>query len=123
MMENISVTPVKNCWGWESINEAASDIFSSIHSSLLNGSYVFGYKNTSGSDKTQLMQVIVVRFDRDVFGVGAVTTGYTMLLPQVPLRYLKTVLLDDLKKWKVESEIVETFNQIIKDIENEITRN
>ena len=113
----------RNCWGWSDVNEAACDVFNSIHRNLLEGQFVFGYKNTFGPEKSQLMQVIVVRFSKDVFGVGVVTSGYTMLLPQVPITYLDVEFAEDLKKWKIESHILNTYKSIINKIKNEITCN
>lgn len=113
----------KNCWGWADINEAASDVFNSIHRNLLEGHFIFGYKNTFGPEKSQLMQVVVVRFSNDVFGVGVVTSGYTMLLPQVPITYLEVEFAEDLKKWKIENYILNTYKSIINNIKNEITCN
>ena len=113
-----------NCWGWSDCNEAAYEIFNSMHSSLLSGNFVFGYKNMGGPDKSQLLQFIVVRFDNtDKFGLGVVTSGYTMLLPSIPLTYLQNELIDDLKKCKLEKKILDTFIQILVDIENEIISN
>lgn len=111
----------RNCWGWKNVSDAASDVFNSLHRNLLEGRFVFGYKNIYGPDKSPLMQAVVVRFGTNVFGVGVVTSGYTMLLPQVPISYLDTELFDDLKKWKVESEILNTYKSIIENIKNEIT--
>lgn len=96
-------------------------MFNGIHSTLLQGQYVFGYRNT-GKD-SPLVQAVVVRFDKDIFGLGVITQGYTYLLPRVPLRYLEEEFVADLKKWKIEKEIVETFIQIINEIKNEITCN
>lgn len=112
-----------NCWGWSDCNEAACEIFNSMHSSLLSGNFVFGYKNMGGPDKSQLLQFIVVHFDTNKFGLGVVTSGYTMLLPSIPLTYLQNELVDDLKKWKLEKKILDTFIQILVDIENEIISN
>lgn len=113
----------KNCWGWESTSEAACDVFNSLHRSLLEGVFLFGYKNIFGPDKSQLQQCVIVRFDTNLFGVGVVTSGYTMLLPRVPLSYLETELLEDLKKWKIEKEIIETYKAILNDLRDEITSN
>lgn len=113
----------KNCWGWADVNAAACEIFNSIHHTLLEGQFIFGYKNTFGPEKSQLMQIVVVRFSSDVFGVGVVTSGYTMLLPQVPITYLEVELAEDLKKWKIESYILNTYKSIINEIKNETTCN
>ena len=114
---------LKNCWGWEDVNAAACDVFNSIHRNLLEGQFVFGYKNTIYSESSPLMQVIIVRYNKDIFGVGVVTTGYTMLLPNVPLTYLEKELAEDLKKWKLESYILNTYKSIINSIRNEVTCN
>lgn len=113
---------LKNCWGWSNIEQAAQDVFYSVHSSLLSGSYVFGYRNT-GQTNSPLLQAVVVRFDKDIFGLGVITQGYTYLFPRIPLRYLESEFVEDLKKWKVEKEIIETFIQILNDIKNEVISN
>lgn len=126
---------IRNCWGWKDTMEAATDIFSSIHNSLLEGEFIFGYKNTSGAEKSDLAQIIVVRFRKgipdlgtyecseDMFGIGVMTTGYTMLLPRVPISYIESVLMEDLTKWKLEKKILNTFKRIIEDLKNETISN
>jgi hypothetical protein len=47
------------------------------------------------------------------FGVGMITSGFSMLLPHVPMRYLETSLHDDLVKYKVETNIIEIYEQLI----------
>lgn len=120
---NNEVMQIKNCWGWQNTSEAACDVFNSLHRSLLEGIFIFGYKNTFGPDKSQLQQCVVVRFETDIFGVGVVSSSYTMLLPRVPISYLETELLEDLKKWKIEREIIETYKAILNNLRNEIISN
>lgn len=126
---------IRNCWGWKDTMEAASDVFNSIHANLLSGEFIFGYKNITGAEKSDLAQVVVVRFRKgipefgtqgcseDMFGVGVITSGYTMLLPRVPIAYIETELINDLTKWKLEKKILNTFKRIIADIKDETTCN
>lgn len=115
----------QNVWGWESATAAASDIWSSIHNILLSGKLVFAYRNGYGG--SELAQLVVVRnIDQrdgkllDDYGIGMFTTGYSVLLPHVPYSYVEGEVTEDLKKYKVDKKIIETYKQIIKD---EITSN
>ena len=123
---------LRNCWGWENTMEAATDIYNSMHSNLLSGEFVFGYKNTSGAEKSDLVQLIVVRYRKetsdnnypnDLYGIGVVTTGYSMMLPKVPITYLEGELVNDLTRWKLDKSILNIFKKIIEDLKNEITCN
>lgn len=104
--------------GWENAEQVASDIWASVHSTLLSGALLFAYKSTNTS--SDLVQVVVVknlpseRSNGEGYGVGMITTGFSMLLPKVPIEYLAGDLLEDLKKYKVNKEIVDTYIQIIK---------
>ena len=108
--------------GWESVEEAAGDIYSSIHKSLLEGCPVFLYKNTN--DNTDLEQIVVVRnIDPntgkllDTYGVGEITKGWTALLPLVPFNYL-TDVRNDLVKYKVDKKIIDSYDQVMEYIES-----
>lgn len=123
---------LRNCWGWKDTMEAANDIYNSMHSNLLSGEFVFGYKNTTGAEKTDLVQLIVVRYRKgvsgedypnDLYGIGVVTTGYSMMLPRVPISYLEGELTNDLIKWKLDKRVLNIFKKIIEDLKNEITCN
>lgn len=119
----------RSIWGWQSIDDTARDIWGSIHSSLLAGDLVFAYKTGSQSDK--LKQIVVVRNftviyaagqERKLYSgysVGYITSGYSALIPNVPLRYLTDVTLVNLRDWKVNKEIVNTFESILMDLEKE----
>ena len=106
-------------WGWENAMSVANDLWASIHSSLLSGDLVFAYKETKGN--SEFSQIIIVQ-NKNLnpmtgeldFGVGMVTTGYTSLLPHVPYAYLEDIILEDLKKYKVDKSILEIYKQIIK---------
>lgn len=101
--------------GWENAMECANALWGSIHSSLLQGNLVFAYKNTK-SDTNGFGQLVVVQNPNcpSDFGIGAMYSGYTMLLPHIPLANLEEMVLDDFKKYKVESKIQNIFKAIIE---------
>ena len=110
---------------WQNVDEVASALWRSIHSSLLDCSGpFFAYKSTKSN--TELVQLVVVmNFDRNSglvilndFGVGIITSGFSMLLPHVPMRYLETSLHNDLVKYKVETNIIEIYEQLILEYKN-----
>lgn len=122
-MENNKTNQVKEdqiVIGWSDANEVASSIWSSIHSSLLDGKLVFAYKPYKESELTQL--VVVRNLKDDAYGrvidkdyaVGMMTSGFSMLLPHVPFEYLDNDLVSDMKKYKVDKETIETFKKFIK---------
>lgn len=122
-MENNRTNQIKEdqvIVGWGDANEVASSIWSSIHSSLLSGKLVFAYKPYRESELTQL--VVVRNLKDDTYGrvmdkdyaVGMMTSGFSMLLPHVPLEYLENDLVNDMNKYKVDKETIETFKKFIK---------
>ena len=98
-------------YGWDDDMEVAKSVWGSIHSCLLDGDLVFAYRPKQKKNAKLLQLVIVRNFHLedtlvvntpkkvyDDFAVGYITSGYTALLPHVPLRYLKdemTGLLDE----------------------------
>lgn len=122
-MENNRTNQIKEdqvIVGWGDANEVASSIWSSIHNSLLSGKLVFAYKPYKESELTQL--VVVRNLKNDTYGrvmdkdyaVGMMTSGFSMLLPHVPLEYLENDLVNDMNKYKVDKETIETFKKFIK---------
>lgn len=103
----------RKVYGWENAMSVASDLWASIHSSLLAGDLVFAYKDIIG--ESGLSQIVIVSNQLTMdFSVGMITTGYTALLPHVPLDYLTGTVLGDLKKYKVDKNIIKTYEQIIE---------
>lgn len=109
-------------FGWESAEKVASDIWASVHNTLLNGILIFAYRPTNnGTDLVQIVVTKNIRYevgpgkftDGDGYAVGMITTGFSMLLPKVPIEYLESDLFDDLKKYKVDKNILDTYRQII----------
>jgi len=100
-------------YGWNNIDEVANDVWSGIHRCLLEGDLVFAYKAMEG----ELRQIVVVKNkgtnNEVTYGVGYFTTGYSALFPKLPIDYLRTVLLEDLRKFKVNKKIIETYEQIV----------
>ena len=112
--------------GWKSADEVASSIWGSIHSKLVEGMLVFAYRSTN--DKTDLVQLVVVRnLKKDAFGnttnidddyaIGMVTKGFTMLLPRVLLSYIENDVLSDMKKYKLDSNLIDLYKQVVKNFE------
>lgn len=107
-------------FGWNSVDEAAKDIFSSLHRNLLEGTPVFLYKNTSR--KSDLVQVAIVANISDYnsmkysgdYGIGITTAGYSAYYPRVPLEYLEKEILGELEGWKVEKSVIDVYKKIIK---------
>lgn len=98
--------------GWNSPEEAAQGVWCSIHSSLLKGELIFGYKNNKGDSDTQ--QLVIVRNQDNTYGIGHITSGYTALLPAMSKDYLETILLEDLKTAKLGKNVLETLKNIIE---------
>lgn len=116
MRSRIKEEEVQSVFGWSSVEAAANDIYSGIHRTLLEGMPLFLYRNTN--NKSELNQVVIVRnLDYDEkkltdYGVGIITSGYTMLYPHICKEYL-IELAQDLEKWKVDKKIIEAYNSII----------
>lgn len=100
--------------GWENAMECANALWGSIHSSLLQGNLVFAYKNTKSD--TGFGQVVVVQNPScpNDFAVGEVTSGWTALVPHIGLEQMVDLVLDDLKKFKVEAKIQNIFKAIVE---------
>jgi hypothetical protein len=104
----------RRVWGWDNAMSVANDLWASIHSSLLAGDLVFAYKDTTG--ELGLTQIVVVALNQPTehFSVGMVTSGYTALLPHVPFNFLTSTVLGDLKKYKVDKNIIKAYEQILE---------
>lgn len=109
-------------WGWENAQKVAEDLWSGIHSTLLQGNLMFAYKNTSNN--SELGQIVVVQNNNQTandFGVGMFTNGYSALIPHVPIDYLESEVLGDLIKYKVDKKIIETYKCIVEDKKKDLT--
>lgn len=127
MEENNNVQYYQTVYGgWENVDECASAVWSSIHSSLLDGELIFAYKSTSG--KSELQQFVLVKNligkSADVYGefttykktgyaLGMITSGFSVLYPYLPEKYLLETGLDDLKKYKVPSEVIKAYVNLV----------
>lgn len=112
--------------GWGSVDECAAAVWSSIHSSLLDGELIFAYKSTSG--KSELQQFVLVKNlvgkSSDVYGniqnykktgyaLGMITSGFSVLYPYLPEKYLLETGLDDLKKYKVPADVIKAYINLV----------
>ena len=108
------------CGAWKTADQAAYDVWNSIHNSLLDSDLVFGYKSMKpGSDLQQLVVVRNVRWENgqrtpdNTYGVGVIYSGYTMLLPKVPHTYLTDTLIEDLIKSKPGDHVIKSYKYMI----------
>lgn len=118
---NLNVLKKEYIFGWNNLDDLAREVWNSIHCILLKGIPIFAYKDHNG------FQVVIVKNEftnqPNDFAIGMMTQGYTMLLPHIPIEYLCTCVLDDLKSNKIEKRIIEIYEHIIEDYKNEIISN
>lgn len=111
-------------WGaWRCAESVAEDLWGGIHSNLLNHSVpFFAYKSLKSDDS--LAQIVAVldldefRIATGTFSVGMITSGFTALLPHVGIDYMEGQFLNDLTKYKVEKELIESYKKILEDYKN-----
>ena len=105
---------------WKSIEEVANDMWQSLHSVILCGQPLFAYKSI---DNNQFQLVIVcdcflnnlgtVEVKKNSFTVSMIVPGFTELVPHVPLDYLEQIVKKDLIKYKLDKDILKSFDEII----------
>lgn len=113
--------------GWRTADECAASVWNSIHSSLLSGELIFAYKRTD--EKSDLQQLVIVKntvkYDSygdliprsdDGYGIGLMTVGFSVLYPIVSFGYLEDNVVCDLKKYKVDKEVLNNYLELIKNI-------
>lgn len=113
--------------GWRTADECAASVWNSIHSSLLSGELIFAYKRTD--EKSDLQQLVIVKntvkYDSygnpiprsdDGYGIGLMTVGFSALYPTVSFGYLEDNVVCDLKKYKVDKEVLNNYLELIKNI-------
>jgi hypothetical protein len=100
--------------GWNSVDDAAREIYSGFNSRLLEGYPIFLYKSTSLN--SDLLQVVVVQHleNKDKFAVSILTKTWSVVYPfNIPLNYLQQELFEILKTYKVEKSVLDVYNQIV----------
>lgn len=112
-------------YGFEDSMSVARTLMGNIHEVLLKGELVFAYRSTSPSNKTSLCQVVVVNdLEADEYGkihrtglfsISTITSGYTSLLPHMPVNYLDEVV-KDLEDGKADKKVIENFKVIVEDL-------
>ena len=129
-MEENSESTVGYCQtvygGWNNVDECASAVWSSIHSSLLDGELIFAYKSTSG--KSELQQFVLVKnllgresdgygdlktYKKAGYALGMITSGFSVLYPYIPEKYLLETGLDELKKYKVPADVIRAYVNLV----------
>lgn len=94
---------VYNIWGWNSIEDVAQEVWSGLHSDLLVGNFVFAFKNPTGDIK----QFVITQRTSEDYMLGVISAGYTMYLPHTTRDYLRETFIQDLKKNKIESAVID----------------
>lgn len=101
---------------------AISSIWANESFKLAEGDLIFSYKNTKFCDcENNFFGIIIFRNTEKNgpienignFSVIIVTKDYSVTYPNVPLTYLQTELVDTLKDFCIEEEILTTYKQII----------
>jgi hypothetical protein len=95
------------------IEELADEIYSSTHSGLLQGNFVYALRC---QEFPRL--VITQRLDTGDFMVGQVMPGWTGYYPRVPYQFLFSDILEDMKKLKLPKETIDNFILVLKNYEN-----
>ena len=113
--EQQTITPpqIYPITGWSCIEELADEVFSSIHSGLLQGNLVYALRC---QEIPRL--VITQRLDTGDFMVGEVMPGWTAYYPRVPYQFLFNDILEDMKKLKLSKETIENYILVLKQYEN-----
>jgi hypothetical protein len=99
--------------GWSCIEELADEIYSSTHSGLLQGNFVYALRC---QEFPRL--VITQRLDTGDFMVGQIMPGWTGYYPRVPYQFLFSDILEDMKKLKLPKETIDNFILVLKNYEN-----
>lgn len=99
--------------GWSCVEELADDVYSSIHSGLLQGNLVYALRC---QEIPRL--VITQRLDTGDFMVGEIMPGWTAYYPRVPYQFLFNDILEDMRKLKLSKETIENYILVLKSYEN-----
>lgn len=99
--------------GWSCIEELADEVYSSIHSGLLMGNFVYALRC---QEIPRL--VITQRQDTGDFMVGEIFPGWTGYYPRVPYQFLFSDILEDMKKLKLPKETIDNYILVLKSYEN-----
>lgn len=122
VVEDLGITEEMRVYGWESARQAADEVYSSLHKSLIEGKLIFAYKGATTANFYQI--VITQDIDqftgelKDTFSVGITTHGFSALLPHVPLSYLEEDIPKDLSNYKIDKDIINVYQRIINELKN-----
>ena len=112
-IQNIDPPQVYQINGWSCVEELADEVYSSIHSGLLQGNLVYALKC---QEIPRL--VITQRVDTGEFMIGEIMPGWTAYYPRVPYQFLYSDILEDMKKLKLPKETIDNYILVLKNYEN-----
>lgn len=113
IQQDINPPQVYQINGWSCVEELADEVYSSIHSGLLQGNLVYALKC---QEIPRL--VITQRVDTGEFMVGEFMPGWTAYYPRVPYQFLYSDVLEDMKKLKLPKETIDNYILVLKNYEN-----
>lgn len=113
IQQDINPPQVYQINGWSCVEELADEVYSSIHSGLLQGNLVYALKC---QEIPRL--VITQRLDTGEFMVGEFMPGWTAYYPRVPYQFLYSDILEDMKKLKLPKETIDNYILVLKNYEN-----
>jgi hypothetical protein len=113
IQQDINPPQVYQINGWSCVEELADEVYSSIHSGLLQGNLVYALKC---QEIPRL--VITQRVDTGEFMVGEFMPGWTAYYPRVPYQFLYSDILEDMKKLKLPKETIDNYILVLKNYEN-----
>ena len=113
IQQDINPPQVYQINGWSCVEELADEVYSSIHSGLLQGNLVYALRC---QEIPRL--VITQRIDTGDFMVGEIMPGWTAYYPRVPYQFLYSDILEDMKKLKLPKETIDNYILVLKNYEN-----
>ena len=113
IQQDINPPQVYQINGWSCVEELADEVYSSIHSGLLQGNLVYALKC---QEIPRL--VITQRVDTGEFMIGEIMPGWTAYYPRVPYQFLYSDILEDMKKLKLPKETIDNYILVLKNYEN-----
>lgn len=107
--------------GWENMDSLVQSVYRTGISQILQGRLVFAFQPLSS--EIPLRQLIIVKnpekWEGDVTGkytysISEITNGWTMYSPTYDYNQLEIIILSDLEKYSVPSDIIEIYKSTIE---------
>ena len=113
---------LKYIFGYKDAEDVAQSIWKSSANNLLRGDLIFAYQD-SGKDNGLYQFIVVHNFYIDqgnkiytTYGLTMKTSTWSCIIPHVTIDYLKTVLLEDIKSYKLNKKVIDNFSLILENL-------